>query len=89
MLSAKPLCSIVLLPFSAILTDLILFFMHPTHTGLLFAVKTFYNLSLPIQCHSVVLCAWCDIHEVVVLHYDPWVIVLHLHDFCGFSVFVM
>jgi len=60
MLSVKPLCSIVLLPFLAILANFILcIFMDLTHTGL-FTVKPFYNLSLPlfIQPHLVVLCAW-------------------------------
>jgi len=57
MLSVRPLCGIVLLPFFAILIKVILFFMYPRHAGLLFAVKPFYNLSLPlsIQHHSVVL----------------------------------
>jgi len=50
MLSAKPLCSIVLLPFSAILTNLILFLFHvPNTTVLMFTVKPFYNLSLPLS----------------------------------------
>jgi len=65
MLSVRPLCSIVFLPFLAILTDLILFFMYPTNTELLFTVKPFY-LSLPlfIPPHSVVLCALWSIHEM-------------------------
>jgi len=35
MLSVKPLCSIVLLPFSAILTNLILFIFHVPNTTVL------------------------------------------------------
>jgi len=58
------LCCIVLLPFLAILTDLILLLMYPTHIGLLFTVKLFYNLSTPllIQLHLVVLCALWNMH---------------------------
>ena len=49
-LSVKPLCSIVLLPFSAILTNLILFIFHVPNTAvLLFTVKPFCNLSLPLS----------------------------------------
>jgi len=57
--------------------------MYLTHTGSLFTVKPFYNLSLPLstQPHSVVLCAWWNIHTMAVLHYGLWVIVLYLHDF--------
>jgi len=40
MLCVKPLCSIVLLPFSAILTNLILFIFHVPNT----TVKPFCNL---------------------------------------------
>jgi len=66
MLSERPLCSIVLLPCLAILTNLILFFIYPTHSELLFTVKPFYNLSLPLstQPFSVVLCAWWNIHAL-------------------------
>jgi len=50
MLSVNLLCSIVLLPFSAILTNPILFIFHvPSTTVLLFTVKTFCNLSLPLS----------------------------------------
>jgi len=59
--------------------------MYPTFTVVLFASKPFYTmfLPLPIQPPLVMLCAWWDLHTTVVLHYGPWVIVLHLHDFCG------
>jgi len=42
--------------------------MYPTHAGLMFTAKPFHNLSLPllIQPHLVVLCAWWDIHAMVV-----------------------
>jgi len=45
--------------------------------------QSFHNLflSLLIQPHSLMLCAWWDLHATVVLHYGLWVIVLHLHDF--------
>ena len=73
MLSVKPLCSIVLLPFSTILTNLILFIFHVpnTTTVLLFTVKSFCNLSLPLsaQPHLGVLCAWSNTHTTVVLHH--------------------
>jgi len=50
MLSVKPLCSIVLLPFLAILTNIILFAFHVSNTTvLLFFVKPFCNLSLPLS----------------------------------------
>jgi len=51
MLSVKPLCSIVLLPSSAILTNLTLFIFHvPNTTVLLFTVvKPFCDLSLPLS----------------------------------------
>ena len=58
MLSVKPLCSIVLFPFSAILTNPILFIFHtPNITILPFTVKPFCNLSLPlsVQPHLGVL----------------------------------
>jgi len=49
MLSVNPLCSIVLLPSSAILTNLTLFIFHvPNTTVSLFTVKHFCNLSLPL-----------------------------------------
>jgi len=49
-LSVKPLCSNVLIPFSAILTKLILFISHvPNTTVSLFSVKPFCNLSLPLS----------------------------------------
>jgi len=54
------MCSIVLLPFSAILTNFILFIFHvPNTTVLLFTVKAFCNLSLPLsaQPYLGVLCA--------------------------------
>ena len=41
------------------------------------------NLPLPIQPHLMMLCAWLDLHATVVLHYGPWVILLHLYDFAG------
>ena len=71
--SVKPLHSIVLLPFSAILTNLILFIFHvPNTTVLLFTVKPFCNLSLPVplsaQHHLGVLCAWLNTHTMAVLH---------------------
>jgi len=74
MLSVKPLCSrpIVLLPFSAILIILILFIFHiPNTTVLLFTVKPFCNLSLPLsaQTHLGVLCAWLNTHTMAVLHH--------------------
>ena len=72
MLSVKPLCSIVLLPFSAILTNLILFIFHvPNTTVLLFTVKPVCNLSLPLsaQPHLGVLCAWSNTHTMAVLHH--------------------
>jgi len=50
MLSLKPLCSIVLLPFLTILTNLTLFIFHVLNTTLmLFTVKPFCNLSLPLS----------------------------------------
>ena len=53
MLSVKRLCSIVLLPFSAILTNLILFIFHvPNTTAWLFTVKPFCNLSLPLSVQT-------------------------------------
>ena len=72
MLSVKPLCSIVLLPFSAILTNLILFIFHVPNTSvLLFTVKPFCNLPLPLsaQPNLGVLCAWSNTHTVAVLHH--------------------
>jgi len=72
MLSVKPLCSIVLLYFSAILTNLILFVFHvPNTTVLLLTVKRFCNLSLPlsVQPHLGVLCAWWSTHTMAVLHH--------------------
>jgi len=66
MLSVKPLCSIVLLSFSAILTNLILFiFRVPNTTVLLFTVKPFCHLSLPLsaQTRLGVLCAWSNTHN--------------------------
>jgi len=72
MLSVKPPCSTVLLPFSAILTNLILFIFHvPNTTVLLFTVKPFCNLSLPLsaQPHLGVLCAWSNTHTMAVLHH--------------------
>jgi len=50
MLSVNPLCSVVLLPSSAILTNLTLFNFHvPNATVSLFTVKPFCNLSLPLS----------------------------------------
>jgi len=52
MLFAKPPCSIVLLPFSAILTNLILFIFHVQtllYYFTVFTVKPFCNLSLPLS----------------------------------------
>jgi len=72
MLSVKPLCSIVLLPFSAILTNRILFIFHVHNTTiLLFTVKPFCNLSLPlsVQPHLGVLCAWWNTHTMAVPHH--------------------
>jgi len=72
MFSVNPLRSIVLLPFSAILTNLILFIFHvPNTTVLLFTVKPFCNLSLPLsaQPHLGVLCAWSNTHTMAVLHH--------------------
>jgi len=64
--SVKPPCSIVLLPFSAILTNLILFIL-PVHdtTVSLFTVKPFCILSLPlsVQPHLGVLHAWWKIRN--------------------------
>jgi len=59
--------------------------MYLTHTGLLFTAEPFHYLSLPlsIQPHSMALCAWWDTHATMVVHYGPWLIVLHLHEFCG------
>ena len=71
MLSAKPLCSIVLLPFSAILNNLISFIFHvPNTTVLRFTVKPFCSLPLPLsaQPHLGVLCAWSNTHTMAVLH---------------------
>jgi len=60
MLSVKPLCSIVLLPFSAILTNLILFIFHvPNATVLLLTVKRFCNLSLPLSVQAHLGVATC------------------------------
>jgi len=54
MLSVKPLCSIVLLPSSAILTNLTLYIFHiPNTTVLLFTVKPFCNLSLPLSVQPI------------------------------------
>jgi len=63
--------------------------MDLTFTGILFTAKRFYNLflPLPIQPHSMMLCAWLDLHSTVVLHYGPWVSLLHLYDFCGQNLF--
>jgi len=62
---------LVSLLFSAILTNLILFFifMYPTHTELLFTVKPFYNMSipLPMQPHSLVPCARDD--QIMLFYY--------------------
>jgi len=58
-LSVKPLCSVVFLPFSAILTNLILFNFHVRNTTVsLFIVTPFCKLSLPLsaQPHLGVLC---------------------------------
>jgi len=50
MLSVKPLCSVVLLHFSTILSNPTLFIFHvPDTTVLLFTVKPFCNLSLPLS----------------------------------------
>ena len=72
MLTVKPLRSIVLLPFSAILTNLILLIFYvPNTTVLLFTVKPFCNLSLPLsaQSHLGVLRAWSNTHTMAVLHH--------------------
>jgi len=62
MLSVKPLGSVVFLPSSAILTNLTLFIFHvPNTTVLLFTVKPFCNLYLPLSvqphlgCYSMCL----------------------------------
>jgi len=91
MLSVRTLRSIVLLPFLAILTNLILFFMYPTHAELLFTVKPFYNLSLPlsIQPHSVVLCVWWNILAMdggTPLWSVGKCVTVYFHDFGGFSL---
>jgi len=83
MLFVKPLCSVVLLPFSAILTNLILFIFHVVNTYttvLLFTVKPFCNLSLPLSAepHLGVLCAWSNTHTMAVLHHG-------LYNFTVFS----
>jgi len=83
--SIKPLRSVVLLPFSAILTDLILFIFHVLNTTVsLFTVKPFCNLSvsLPLsaQPHLGMLCAWSNTHTIMaVLH--------HHHGLYNFTVF--
>ena len=67
----KPLCSIVLLPSSAILTNLTLFIFHVLNTTVsLFTVKPFCDLSLPV-CPAPfgVLCAWWNTHTMTVLHH--------------------
>jgi len=61
LVSVKPRCSIVLLPFSAILTNLILFVFYVSNTtGLLLIIKPPCNLSLPlsvqVQPYLGVLC---------------------------------
>jgi len=59
--------------------------MYPTHTGLLFTVKPFYNLPLPlsIQPLLVVLCAWWNIRNTQWQYsiFWLWEIVLYLHNF--------
>jgi len=72
MLFVKPLCSIVLIPSSAILTNLTLFIFHvPNTTVLLFTVKPLRNLSLllSVQPHMELLCAWWNTHTMTVLHH--------------------
>jgi len=83
MLSVKPLCSIVLLPFSAILTNLILFIFHVLNTTvLLFTVKPFRNLPLPLSAQPQlgVLCAWSNTHTMAVLHHGLFGNSIHLFE---------
>ena len=61
MLFAKPPCSIVLLPFSAILTNLILFIFHVQtllYYFTVFTVKPFCNLSFLYLCLLVFNPIW-------------------------------
>jgi len=58
MLSVNPLCSIVLLPYSAIFTNLILFIFHVPNT----TVKPLCNLSLPLSAQPVAV-------DCIVLNY--------------------
>ena len=64
--SVKPTCSIVLFPFSSIMTNLILFIFPVNNTTVsLFTVKPFCILSLPlsVQPRLGVLHAWWNIHN--------------------------
>ena len=81
MLSVKPLGSVILLPFSAIVTNFILFIFHvPNTTVLLFTVKPFCTLSLLLsaQPNLGVLCAWWNTYTMAVLRHG-------LYDFTVFS----
>jgi len=72
MLSVNPLCCVVLLPSSAILTNLTLFISHVLNTTVsLFAVKPFCNLSLPlsVQPHLGYYVPG-GTHTMMVLHHD-------------------
>jgi len=90
MLSIKPQCSIVLLPFSlAILTNLILFVFHVPNTTHYCSVLLFFNLfviSLYLVCLFNLIwvqCAWWNTHTMVVL-----VVMVVLHNgLYNFTVF--
>jgi len=83
MLSVTPLCSIVLLPSSAILTNLTLFIFHvPNNTTVsLFTVKPCCNLSLPLSVEPQLGCyvRWWNTHTMTVLH----------HGLYNFTVFFL
>jgi len=83
MASVKLLCSIVLLPSSAILTNLTLLIYHiPNTTVLLFTVKPFCNLSLLCLSNPIwgaIICAWWNTRIMTVLHHD--------HGLYNFTVF--
>jgi len=71
MLSVNLMCSIVLLPSSAILTNLTLFIFHvPNTTMSLFTVKPFCNLSLPLSVQPHLGCyVLGGTHTMTVLHH--------------------
>jgi len=82
MLSVNPLCSIVLLPSSAILTNLTLFIFHVSNTTVsLFTVKSFCNLSLPlsVQLHLGCCVSGGTHTQMTVLH----------HGLYNFTVFFL